>query len=159
MDTLLVQQACVTFFHWWPTTGTQNQLSSTFEGQFLAHCFKQSFLILCLWSWGFFFFWTHIWDFTLMPIKFHPVVSNLNGSRRSSDSTSTEALSPEELQTLRNGRVQRSQALRTKNVPATAERALASSALCLSNTRMQETAFITRAPSRKWAGRRSWFQK
>lgn len=56
MDTLLVQQACVTFFHWWPTTGTQNQLSSTFEGQFLAHCFKQSFLILCLWSWGFFFF-------------------------------------------------------------------------------------------------------
>ena len=41
-----------------------------------------------------------------MPIKFHPVVSNLEWEQEdsliSSDSSSTEALSPEELQTLRN---------------------------------------------------------
>lgn len=47
-----------------------------------------------------------------MPIKFHPVVSNLEWEGEdlliSSDSTSAKALSPEELQTLRNDKVQRS---------------------------------------------------
>ena len=73
-----------------------------------------------------------------MPIKFHPVVSKLEWEREdsliSSDSTSTEALSLEELKIPRNDRVQRSQTLRTKKVTATAGKVLASSALCLSNT-------------------------
>lgn len=89
-----------------------------------------------------------------MPIKFHPVVSNPEWEREdsliSSDSTSTEALSLEELKTPRNDRAQRSQTLRTEKVTATAGKVLASSALCLSNTRIQETALITRVLSRKW---------
>lgn len=97
-----------------------------------------------------------MWDFTFMPIKFHPVVSNLEWEQEdsliSSDSASTEVPSPKELQSQRNYRVQRSRTLRAKKVIATAVRASASSALCLPNTRTQETALITRVPSREGKG-------
>lgn len=62
---------------------------------------------------------------------------------------------PEELQTLRpDDRVQRGGTLRTEKVTATVGRALASTALCVSNTRMQETALMTSVPHTGvgWAG-------
>lgn len=125
-------------------------LSGKFEGHFLARCSNEaSSSCACEVD---FFFWTHIRDFTFMPIKFHPVVFDLKWKQEdsliSSDSASTEALSLEELQSPRNYRVQRSQTLRAKKVMATAVGASASSALCLPNTRTRETALITRVLSR-----------
>lgn len=85
-----------------------------------------------------------------MPIKFHPVVFNVEREQEnsliSSDSDGTEAMSlksckPREITGSREARL-------GAKVTATAARASASSALCLPNTRTLETALITRVLSR-----------
>lgn len=76
-----------------------------------------------------------------MPIKFHPVVFNLEGSGEdsliSSDSASTEAPSPEELRIPERYRVQRSRTLRTEKVTAAAVRGPGQ--LCLLFAQQQNT--------------------